>query len=48
MVDVDGGGIVEVPSSAADPPAKWMMKHDIIGDPMQMVAVPTHFFKVAY
>ena len=39
---------MEVPSSSsnADPSAKWVVKHDIIGNPMQMVAVPTHFFKV--
>lgn len=38
---------MEVPSSSADSSAKWVVKHDIIGNPMQMVAVPTHFFKVS-
>lgn len=37
---------MEVPSSTPDPPAKWVVKHDIIGNPLKMVAVPTHFFKV--
>ncbi|CAN0417923.1 unnamed protein product [Pylaiella littoralis] len=48
VVDADQGDVVEVPSPSADPPAsaKWVVKHDIIGNPMQMVAVPTHFFKV--
>lgn len=45
-VDADSGGVVKVPSSSADSSAKWVVKHDIIGNPMQMVAVPTHFFKV--
>lgn len=46
-VDADGDGVVDVPraseTAAVD---KWVVKHDIIGSPMQMVAVPTHFFKV--
>eukprot|EP00752_Nemacystus_decipiens_P015583 g13906.t1 len=48
VVDADNGGVEQVTSSssAADPSAKWVVKHDIIGNPMQMVAVPTHFFKV--
>eukprot|EP00903_Cladosiphon_okamuranus_P018902 g17385.t1 len=45
-VDADSGDVVEVTSSTANRPVKWVVKHDIIGDPMQMVAVPTHFFKV--
>lgn len=47
VVDADGDAIIEVPSLSAIPlPSKWVVKHDIIGSPMQMVAVPTHFFKV--
>lgn len=46
VVDADSDGVIEVSSSTADSVAKWVVKHDIIGNPMQMVAVPTHFFKV--
>lgn len=55
MVDLDDEadeeGVVNVLSSDPDedPDAgtyKWVVKHDIIGNPMRMVAVPTHFFKV--
>lgn len=46
--------IIEVKSSSSTDPAapaaaaKWVVKHDIIGNPMKMVAVPTHFFKVSF
>ncbi|CAN0004308.1 unnamed protein product [Ascophyllum nodosum] len=47
-IDLDSDDdVIEVPSSPAPSgPSKWVVKHDIIGGPMKMVAVPTHFFKV--
>lgn len=46
--DADGEGIVEVPASSGDSAEDiwWVVKYDILGSPMQMVGVPTHFFKV--
>lgn len=53
-IDADQGtDVIEVQSSSsADPSsrataAKWVVKHDLIGNPMKMVAVPTHFFKAS-
>ncbi|CAM9354612.1 unnamed protein product, partial [Hapterophycus canaliculatus] len=53
-IDADQGeDVIEVQSPASSDPAaaataasNWVVKHDIIGNPMKMVAVPTHFFKV--
>ncbi|CAM9231230.1 unnamed protein product [Ectocarpus sp. 4 AP-2014] len=51
-VDIDQGqaegAAMDVPSQSSRTPAatKWVVKHDILGNPMQMVAVPTHFFKI--
>ncbi|CAN0214010.1 unnamed protein product [Scytosiphon promiscuus] len=53
-IDADQGtDVIEVQSSSSTDPAtptaaaKWVVKHDIIGNPMKMVAVPTHFFKAS-
>lgn len=43
---MDEKGVMEVPLSSSAPAYKWVVKHEIIGNPLQMVAVPTHFFKV--
>lgn len=45
-MDADEDDVVEVPSSSDLSAAKWALTYDIIGNPMHMVAVPTHFFKV--
>ena len=51
-VDADGEGIAEVSRSSGDPAAgredKWVVKYDILGNPVQMVGIPTHFFKVRH
>lgn len=48
-VDADAEGTVEVSTSSSSSSTggdKYVMKYDIIGTPMRMVGVPTHFFKV--
>lgn len=52
-VDADAEGVVEISPSSSSSTAssgiaggKYVLKLDIIGNPMRVVAVPTHFFKV--
>ncbi|CAM9100597.1 unnamed protein product [Discosporangium mesarthrocarpum] len=50
-VDISGEGSEDVPIPVPEVGkgmgvGKWVIKHDIIGSPLKMVAVPTHFFKV--